>query len=48
MVAERSCPNRIIPKMSASLPTISMSDEEDAQIHKHKAALEKVKHMKEE
>ena len=34
--------------MSASPPTISMSDEEDTHIHEHKIALEKAKHVKEE
>ena len=34
--------------MSASPPTISMSDEEDAWTHQHEIALEKVKCMKEE
>ena len=34
--------------MSASLPVIVSSDEEDARIHEHEIALERVKHMKEE
>ena len=35
-------------KMSASPPTISMSDKEDACICKHKVGIEKAKHAKEE
>ena len=35
-------------KMSASLPTISMLDEEDACIHKHEMAITKTKCAKEE
>ena len=34
--------------MSASLPTISMSDKEDAQIREHEVTLVKVKRTKEE
>ena len=34
--------------MSASPPTISMSDKEDVQIHKHEAAIERAKCTKEE
>ena len=34
--------------MSASPPTISMLNEEDAHIHKHKVTLDKAKHAKEE
>ena len=36
------------PNMSASPPTISMLNEEDAHIHKHKVTLDKAKHAKEE
>ena len=35
-------------KISVSLPTISMSDEEDAHICKHKITIMKAKHVKEE
>ena len=34
--------------MSVSPQTILMSDKEDVQIHKHKATIERAKHVKEE